>query len=406
MNKSEIENLVPNIMEDVLWVKINQDNPLYEKLVNMVRSLCEKYGVAYSDNVDDIYNKFLSKMNEKNDEKKENIAFQNELNVAESLKDDLGNCSDIETLDDLIDKYKDIHNQYRILISEYTLNSGELSNLLLNSDGSEISWEKNLEERNKPMMVSVCDEDGWPILDENGNEMARLETDEEAKQRIAEMKESLANPFLEGTDNINNNKASLSKWMEFLFVLPRLSGIYKGLGDSIYDIGEYKDKLVLDNFLKDEHFMDDLNNIMAHDTNEVEYLYHGTSCLEDAEATLSEGLYMVREELSTTTYSEFTKEQLLLYKRGWAGEIGEDAVVIIKKPRGEQIVRKMSKKERSNAHVAVSGLGFTDDVKYIIPKEYIVGYVNKRDKEVKFRPEEMSESLELNAESDTIGRKL
>ena len=104
---------------------------------------------------------------------------------------------------------------------------------------------------------------------------------------------------------------------------------------------------------------------------------------------MKEGLGMMRESLSTTAYQEFSMDDVILYSRGFAGEIGSSAIVIIDEPckdnRKEKIVRPLGEGEK--IHFSSSGLqGLTGEPHYIVDSKYIVGYVDKENKAIIFNP--------------------
>ncbi len=148
----------------------------------------------------------------------------------------------------------------------------------------------------------------------------------------------------------------------------------------------------LEEFYSNKDFSENFSKIMEHDRTRHTYLFHGTQGLESAESITREGLGMMRDDLTTTTYEEFTMDQVLLYHRGgFMAQIGDDAVVIIDQPKDEDgkpinIVRKIG----DNEHISFtpSGLqGLDGRPEYIIDPKYIVGYVDKRNKKIVFNPE-------------------
>ena len=356
-------------LENVYWKEIDINNPMYLEILNNLKKSCETYNISYETNIKKIYEKFMQN---------NNIKYMTLLELLNMIELDLKKCNTLEIVDIMENKYKALVEIYRSSIANYITNDSELMSLLNDEIEEEIDRLKNfpkLEERLKTNKVIVCDEDGWPITDENGNEMFRLETKEETDSRI--IREN--NEYNQIELNIKNLKTNLSKWTEYILLLPYISTVYKNLIDACNTTISLEKDLMLRDYKSNTNFIEDLNNIMNHDTNEYEYLYHGTSCIEDAESIMTNGLYMASDNLENTTYSEFSLDQLLLYNRGFAGEIGRDAIVIIKKPKESNIVKEINEE---NVSVTQSGLGGISKMKYIIPKEYIVGYVNKRDKKV------------------------
>lgn len=146
----------------------------------------------------------------------------------------------------------------------------------------------------------------------------------------------------------------------------------------------------LDEFYNKPEFIKSLKEIMAHDKEKHEYLYHGTQDLESAKSILDEGLGMMRYNLDSTSYSEMDMERLLLYKRGFLGEIGKDAIVIIDQPISEDgskkdIVQELD--ENKQIHFVPSGLqGLDGKPQYIVDSMYIVGYIDKKNMDVIYNP--------------------
>ena len=153
---------------------------------------------------------------------------------------------------------------------------------------------------------------------------------------------------------------------------------------------EYTQKLKLSEFYSNKEFYENLKKIMEHDKKKHQYRFHGTQDLESATTIIQEGLGMIREDLSTTSYSEFSMDELILYSRGFAGEIGRDAIVIIDNPieengKTKDIVEPFPKDKK--IHFVPSGLqGLDSGPNYIVDKKYIVGYVDKRNKKIVFNP--------------------
>lgn len=156
------------------------------------------------------------------------------------------------------------------------------------------------------------------------------------------------------------------------------------------ELGELVDKTKLKEFYSNEEFYEDFKRIMAHDPKKNSYRFHGTQDLESASTIISEGLGMMRENLDSTSYKEFTMDQVILYSRGFGGEIGSSAVVIIDEPIEEDgkirtIVEPLAKDKK--IHFVPSGLqGLNGKPRYIVKPQYIVGYVDKFNKKIIYNP--------------------
>ena len=202
--------------------------------------------------------------------------------------------------------------------------------------------------------------------------------------------------FKEDYNNENESKEEklsdeeLIECIKFLNTYSKLM-TYKGNGQKIVDeLFEIKKSKKLSEFYDKEDFVEDFKKIMEHDKTKHNYLFHGTQDLESAESIINEGLLMMREDLSTTTYSELTMDEIILYSRGIVGEIGRDAIIIIDQPiddkgQGKNIVKRIG--ENKNLSFVPSGLqGLDGKPQYIVDSRYIIGYVNKQEKEVVFNP--------------------
>ncbi len=183
---------------------------------------------------------------------------------------------------------------------------------------------------------------------------------------------------------------NLNRLVKFINTVPLLLE-YR---DNGFKVGDEAGKIVknkkLNEFYSDEDFSKRLDAIMSHDKRKSEFYYHGTQCLEDAVSIIEQGLGMTRKNLYTTACSEFTKDEVILYHRGFDGSIGEHAIVIIDVPididgRPMNIVREL--KDSSSIRFSPSGLqGLDNKAEYIVDSEYIVGYVDKDNKKIIFNP--------------------
>lgn len=166
---------------------------------------------------------------------------------------------------------------------------------------------------------------------------------------------------------------------------------YKANGNKVCEeLRELVDKTKLREFYSNEEFYEDFKKIMAHDPKKNRYRFHGTQDLESASTIISEGLGMMRQSLDTTSYKEFTMDQVILYSRGLGGEIGSSAIVIIDEPIEEDgkirtVVEPLAKDKK--IHFAPSGLqGLNGKPRYIVNPQYIVGYVDKINKKIIYNP--------------------
>lgn len=182
----------------------------------------------------------------------------------------------------------------------------------------------------------------------------------------------------------------LCEYIKYINSFPKLNEYKtngKRVGEKLIELAKQRK---LEEFYSDKSFVEEFKRIMSHDTKKHTYHFHGTQDLESAESIIQEGLGMMRESLSTTSYTEFTMDEVILYSRGFGGEIGRDAIVIIDEPRAEdgktkEIVEPLHSDKK--IHFSSSGLqGLNGKPKYIVNPQYIVGYVDKKNKAIKYNP--------------------
>ena len=192
------------------------------------------------------------------------------------------------------------------------------------------------------------------------------------------------------SNTIELDKETLIKYVKFINVIEEFIK-YRKLGfDIINKLNELIKQRKLEEFYSDEEFSSMFDLIMNHDTTKCSYYFHGTQCLEDAKSIADEGLGMMQDSLSSTSYREFSKDDVILYERGFCGEIGRYAIVIIEAPKnnnGEEQNVVTELQNPSSINFSPSGLqGLTGKPNYIVLPEYIVGYVDKKNKQIVFNP--------------------
>lgn len=189
-------------------------------------------------------------------------------------------------------------------------------------------------------------------------------------------------------NTVELNKETLIECIKFINIIEPFVK-YRKLGfniiNKLYELARQKK---LEDFYSNEEFSAMFDLIMEHDKTKCSYYFHGTQCLEDAQNIIDEGLGMMQDNLESTAYREFTKDEVILYERGFGGEIGRDAIVIVEVPKNsngeeENIVKKL--KNIASIHFSPSGLqGLNGKPNYIVLPENIVGYVDKKNKQIVF----------------------
>lgn len=362
----DIDRII-NDLSNIYWEEIDRDNPSYVYAFDKIKELCNKYGVIYRTSKEDILHDFVGEET-------------NKTNLLKEIKGDIESTTSKEIYYSFMDKYSDIKENWRKSIYGYVKNYSQLSGLLrgyMEQISQQLSDFEPREERLKPKIVY----DYGDFIGFDENEESRIENESEVQARVAQEDKI----YEQKKENFENMKASLPKWMEYLTVLPEISSLYNTLEHTLNQFAGMGTTFLLDDFAKDLDFINQLDEIMKHDKTQYEYLYHGTTCVEDAHNILEQGLYMSNDDIYSTTYSEFDRDTFLLYNRGFLGEIGS-SIVIIKRPVEENIVREVTKEDQENCQAVSSGLsGLNTRFDYIIPKEYIVGYVDKANKEVVYQ---------------------
>ena len=178
------------------------------------------------------------------------------------------------------------------------------------------------------------------------------------------------------------------KFAELMEILPQIAEIKQNIDLEFAELNKILKQKKLEDFKKNHDFISDLEVIMSHDKKQSQYHYHGTQDLETAGKILEQGLLMTRD-LSSTSYPEFTMDELLLYQRGGGGEIGSSGIVVIDQPivegKRKEIVEKLE--QNHGYSFEPSGLqGLNNEPENIVQTQYIVGYVDKINRKVVLNP--------------------
>ena len=168
---------------------------------------------------------------------------------------------------------------------------------------------------------------------------------------------------------------------------------------------DISDEKKVESFLSNEDLKRDLENLLDHDKKRHMYLFHGTQGVEPADSILRQGLGMMRNNLASTSYEEFDIRDIILYQRGFGGEIGRDAIVVIDRPIEDGKLKEIVEPRPKDKEIdfGQSGLqGLDGDAEFFVDTKYILGYVNKRDREVVLNPR----YYDYDKLSEKMGRKV
>lgn len=236
------------------------------------------------------------------------------------------------------------------------------------------------------------DDVGEPIIEysDGEEEWADWEGWEDAEGDF-EFQESSGQDFSQvNEEDMKVTDEQLCEYIKYINSFPKLNEYNtngKRVGEKLIELAKQRK---LEEFYSDKSFVEEFKRIMAHDTKKHTYHFHGTQDLESAKSIMQEGLGMMRESLSTTSYTEFTMDEVILYSRGLGGEIGRDAIIIIDEPitedgKAKEIVEPLQSDKK--IHFSPSGLqGLNGKPEYIVNPQYIVGYVDKRNKAIIYNP--------------------
>ena len=295
----------------------------YEKTLGLFKKRCEELNISYEENVDKLVFDAVKKLDEKE------FALPN-------LKPDISYCYSIEKIDEKIDEMQ------RGLSSEWDYEKA--ANDIKFISGHLANYPSDFFNKTNRAIVALAGKD---------------ETDKEI----------------------------VKKYTEFLISLPKYIEIMDHVVDRASNLSKKRMQMRKDRFHSKEEFIEEINNMISHDPNSSEFLYHVPQCEEDAKNILNEGLYMYSDRMSSTTLSELTSEELLIHGYGSDFQYFEDYIVVIDKPINEDIIEEIPEEIREPIKIYPRRSGLVNKIPtYVIPSQYIVGYIDKEHMEVVYNP--------------------
>ena len=185
-----------------------------------------------------------------------------------------------------------------------------------------------------------------------------------------------------------NREEVLKKYMEFFISKDTSFSLAKYMEELISKADEIKYNMEQERYNNNFEFMTDLEKITKHDQDEETYRYHATTSLEDAKRILEEGFYLYSKSLDSTSFPEFSINQILSYSYGNGFEQFGDFIIIISNPKDEDIVEELSEEEQEKVTIiprrnAIVGNKPT----YRVDKKHIVGIIDKKHEKVITNPE-------------------
>lgn len=274
----------------------------------------------------------------------------------------------------------------RIFFANYIAKlESELSNLYYEASNKQDTvddWdsEASYEPEDQPVIIELDEEDTWR---EDWEELSSLPAEwQTTTEPVNETEQEL--------EENNLTDEQLIELLKYVNIVGELKKCYQNCTNSYNTMATKVREKKLQEFYSDEEFTKDFTRIMDHDKSKRTFYFHGTQGLEDAYSIMEQGLGMMKEQLDTTTYKEFTMDEVILYQRGFGGEIGRYGIVIIDAPKNKEGREKnivIPKPLGYNINFCPSGLqGLSGGANYVVLPEYIVGIVDKAHKKIIFNP--------------------
>lgn len=388
----DIDELLKQIIEvptelddfDVLSYKdyTNLEKYLKEKTKGKTSSELEKFllyfnGVNGMGGMNDSFRNFMTNYIP---------ALSSKINLLENeISEENKGVDDWDVFSSNSEEVKDpeIHEQESDIDDESTLEDWD------DLDRDLADWESGFENATKNNEGEFLDESDidWEVLEKEwerkkeNNEVMFWNNEKENEH------EEQGRPMITATPEVTDEE--LISFIQYINTYPEIIKCKTNGIEAGKFLRELYSKTKLQEFYSNPKFLQDFKKIMEHDLKSHTYYFHGTQDLKSADMIMKEGLGMMRESLSTTAYPEFSMDDVILYSRGFTGEIGSSAIVIIDEPckdnRKEKIVKPLEKEEK--IHFSPSGLqGLTGEPHYIVDSKYIVGYVDKENKAIIFNP--------------------
>lgn len=203
--------------------------------------------------------------------------------------------------------------------------------------------------------------------------------------------------FLTNSDNLisalldhkyPNREEILRNYIEFFIAKDIAFDITNYIDQLIAKADNYQIEMDIKRFNENFQFMEELENLVKHDTEKETYRYHATTSLEDAKRILEEGFYSYSRDLESTSYPEFTIDQILSYSYGNGIENFGDYIIVLSVPKGEDIVKELTEEEQDKVTIiprrsAIIG----NKPPYKVDTKHVVAIIDKKHEKVILNPE-------------------
>lgn len=170
--------------------------------------------------------------------------------------------------------------------------------------------------------------------------------------------------------------------LDFFLMLPKFSKVFETRNKYINQISEMRNNFLVDEVkIEYPEYIKQLQDLTNHTDKDISYYYHGAPSQDIAKKILNAGLYMQYNDINRTAKKELSVSEILNYSYGH-DNVGRHAVVIIAFPNGESLVNINDNTDITICGTA-QGLEQSDFTpKYVIPSQYIVGYIDKDAKQL------------------------
>ena len=170
--------------------------------------------------------------------------------------------------------------------------------------------------------------------------------------------------------------------LEFFLMLPKFSKLFETNNKYRNQILEMRNNFLVDEVkIKYPEYIEQLQDLTNHTDKNISYYYHGAPSQDIAKKILDTGLYMQYNDINRTAKKELSVSEILNYSYGH-DNVGRHAVVIIAVPNGQSPI---SPNYDTNITIAGTAQGIEQadfNPKYVIPSQYIIGYIDKDAKQL------------------------
>ena len=208
--------------------------------------------------------------------------------------------------------------------------------------------------------------------------------------------------FLTNSDNLicalldsryPNREEILKNYMEFFIAKDIAFDITTYFDHLISKADQHQMEMDKQRFNSNFKFMEELENLVEHDRENETYRYHATTSLEDAKRIIEEGFYSYSKDLDSTSFKEFSVEQILAYSYGNGFENFGDFIIVLSEPKGEDIVEELTEEQQEEVKIiprrnAIIG----NKPPYRVDSKHIVAIVDKKHEKVILNPEYINNS--------------